>query len=139
MILDLFGELNWLAVLVAAVAWFAFSAIWYSIPPLSKAWANAAKVDTTGDGPPLALLFIPTLIGYFVTSIVIGLLVAGTGTDTLSDGIVLGVVLGVGFGMVGALVNQVYEGKGSSYFLINGLNAVIAYAIVAGILAVWQP
>lgn len=138
MILDLFGELNWLAVVVATIAWFAFSAIWYSIPPLSKAWANAAKVDTTGDGPPLALLFIPTLIGYFVTTVVIGLLVAGTGTDTLSDGIVLGVVLGVGFGMVGALVNQVYETKGSSYFLINGLNAVIAYAIVGAILAVWD-
>jgi hypothetical protein len=137
-ILDLFGELNWLAVVVATLAWFAFSAIWYSIPPLSKAWANAAKVDTTGDGPPLALLFVPTLIGYFVTTVVIGLLVEGLGVDSLGDGVVLGVVLGVGFGMVGALVNQVYEGKGSSYFLINGVNAVIAYGIVAGILSVWD-
>jgi hypothetical protein len=137
-ILDLFGELNWLAVVVATIAWFAFSAIWYSIPPLSNAWANAAKVDTTGDGPPLALLFVPTLIGYFVTTVVIGLLVEGLGVDSLGDGVVLGVVLGVGFGMVGALVNQVYEGKGSSYFLINGVNAVIAYGIVAGILSVWD-
>jgi hypothetical protein len=138
MILDLFGELNWLAVVVATLAWFAFSAIWYSIPPLSKAWATAAKVDTTGDGPPLALLFVPTLIGYFVTTVVIGLLVAGLGIDSLGEGLVLGVGLGVGFGMVGALVNQVYEGKGSSYFLINGVNAVIAYGIVAGILSVWD-
>jgi hypothetical protein len=137
MILDFLGELNWWAVVVATIAWFAFSAIWYSIPPLSKAWANAAGVDTTGDGPPLALLFIPTLIGYFVTTVVIGLLVAGVGAETVSDGIVLGVVLGIGFGMVGALVNQVYESKGSAYFLINGLNAVIAFAIVGAILAVW--
>lgn len=138
MILDFFGELNWLAVVVATLAWFAFSAIWYSVPPLSKAWATAAKVDTTGDGPPLALLFIPTLIGYFVTTVVIGLLVAGVGADGIGEGVALGVVLGVGFGMVGALVNQVYEGKGSSYFLINGVNAVIAYGIVAAILAVWD-
>lgn len=137
MILDLFGELNWLAVVVATLAWFAFSALWYSIPPLSQAWATAARVDTTGDGPPLALLFIPTLIGYFVTSIVIGLIVAGIGAEALADGIVLGIVLGIGFGMVGALVNQVYEGKGGSYFLINGVNAVVAYAIVASILTVW--
>jgi ABC-type uncharacterized transport system permease subunit len=53
MILDLFGELNWVAVIVASIAWFAFSAVWYSVPPLSKAWANAAKVDTSGDGPAL--------------------------------------------------------------------------------------
>lgn len=138
MILDLFGELNWLAVVVATIAWFAFSAVWYSIPPLSQAWAKAAGVDTSGDGPPLALLFVPTLIGYFVTTVVIGLLVAGLGIDALGDGIGLGVLLGVGFGMVGALVNQVYEGKGSTYFLINGLNAVVAYAIVAAILTAWS-
>jgi hypothetical protein len=138
MILDLFGELNWLAVVVATIAWFAFSAVWYSVPPLSQAWAKAAGVDTSGDGPALALLFIPTLIGYFVTTVVIGLLVAGMGVEELADGIILGVVLGIGFGMVGALVNQVYEGKGSSYVLINGVNAVIAYAIVAAILTVWS-
>lgn len=138
MILDAFGELNWLAIVVATIAWFAFSAIWYSVPPLSKAWAEAARVDTSGDGPPLALLFIPTLIGYFVTTTVIALLVAATGAEAVGDGIVLGIVLGVGFGMVGALVNQVYETKGSTYFLINGLNAVIAYALVGGILAAWN-
>lgn len=137
MILDLFGDLNWLAIVVATIAWFAFSAIWYSIPPLSKAWAGAARVDTTGDGPPLPLLFIPTLIGYFITTIVIGLIAAGIGAASLADGIVLGVVLGIGFGMVGALVNQVYEGKGNSYFLINGVNAMIAYAIVGAIVTVW--
>jgi len=138
-ILDLFGELNWLAIVVATLAWFAFSALWYSVAPLSKAWAKAAGVDTEAtDGPPLAMLFIPTLIGYFVTTIVIALLAAGIGAESLSDGIVLGVTLGVGFGMVGALVNQVYEGKGSSYWLINGINAVIAYAIVGAILAVWD-
>ena len=109
MILDLFGELNWLALIVATIAWFAFSAIWYSVPPLSKAWAAAAKVDTNReDGPPLAVLFIPTLIGYFVTTVVIGLLVAATGADSAGDAIALGVVLGIGFGMVGALVSQVY-------------------------------
>jgi hypothetical protein len=104
---------------------------------LSKAWVTAAKVDASGDGPPLALLFIPTLIAYFVTTVVIGLLVAGLGADTVSEGIVLGATLGVGFGVSGALVSQVYEGKGASYWLINGANAVIAYAIVGAILAVW--
>lgn len=137
MILDLFGDLNWVAIAVATVAWFAFSAIWYSIPPLSAAWARAARVDVTGDGPPLALLFVPTLIGYFVTSTVIALVAKGLGAGSVSDGIALGVVLGVGFGLVSALVNQVYEGKGGEYFLINGINAIIAYAIVAVIVSVW--
>jgi Protein of unknown function (DUF1761) len=137
-IFDFFGDLNWLAVAVATIAWFAFSAIWYSVPPLSKAWQRASKVDMSGDGPPLALLFIPTLIGYFVTTVVIALLVEALGVTEVADGLMLGVALGVGFGAVGALVNQVYEGKGSSYWLINGINAVIAYSIVSVIVTVWD-
>jgi hypothetical protein len=138
MILDFFGELNWLAVLVATIAWFAFSAIWYSVPPLSKAWQKASRVDMTTEGPPLALLFIPTLIGYFVTTVVIGLIIEAIGTTEVGDAVVLGVVLGIGFGAVGALVSQVYEQKGSTYWLINGINAIISYVIVAVILTVWQ-
>jgi hypothetical protein len=138
MIFDFFGELNWLAILVATIAWFAFSAIWYSVPPLSEAWQKAAKVDMTDEGPPLALLFIPTLIGYFVTTVVIALIVEALGATEIVDGVALGVALGIGFGAVGALVSQVYEQKGSSYWLINGINAVIAYVIVALILTVWQ-
>jgi uncharacterized membrane protein YeaQ/YmgE (transglycosylase-associated protein family) len=122
--------------LVATVAWFAFSAIWYSFPPLSNAWQRAAKV-TAGEGPPLVALLIPTFIGYFVTTIVIALLARAIGATDLADGLVLGIVLGVGFGVIGALVSQIYEQKGSSYWLINGINAVIAYSIVAVIVTVW--
>jgi hypothetical protein len=32
----------------------------------------------------------------------------------------------------------VYEQKGSTYWLINGINAVIAYSIVSVILTVWE-
>lgn len=137
MIFDFFGELNWMAILVATVAWFVFSAIWYSVPPLSKAWQEASKVDMTTDGPPLALLFIPTFIGYFVTTVVIALIARGIGATEVLDGVWLGVALGVGFGVVGALVSQIYEQKGSYYWLLNGINAIIAYVIVALIVTVW--
>ena len=137
MIFDYFGELNWLAVLVATLAWFVFSAIWYSIPPLSNAWQRAAKV-TAGEGPPLAMILIPTFIGYFVTTVVIALIARAISGDDLVNGLALGVALGVGFGVVGAVISQMYEQKGSSYWLINGVNAVIAYSIVSVIVTVWD-
>ena len=138
MILDFFGDLNWLAIVVATLAWFVFSAIWYSVPPLSNAWQKASKVDMSSDGPPLGLLFIPTLIGYFVTTIVIALIARAIGAAEVVDGIILGIVLGVGFGAVGALVSQIYERKGGTYWVINGVNAIIAYMIVAVIVTVWD-
>jgi hypothetical protein len=136
MILDYFGDLNWLAILVAAVAWFAFSAAWYSVPPLSNAWMRAAKVTPT-EGPPLVSLLFPTFVGYFVTSIVIAMLAKAIGAATFADGLALGIVLGIGFGVVGALVTQLYEQKGGTYWLINGVNAIIAYSIVSVIVTLW--
>jgi hypothetical protein len=139
MILDYFGDLNWLAVIVAALAWFIFSAIWYSVPPLSNAWQKAAKVDANAPGaPPLVALLVPTFIGYIVTAIVIALLVKALGLTELSDGLTLGIVLGVGFGLIGALVTQLYERKGANYWLINGINAIIAFSIVSVIVTVWD-
>jgi Protein of unknown function (DUF1761) len=138
MILDYFDELNWLAVIVAAVAWFAFSAVWYSVPPLSQAWQRAAKVTMDGEGPALAMLLVPTFVGYFITSIAVALIVAGIGAETFADGLALGVVLGIGFGLVSALVSQLYEQKGSTYWLINGLNSIIAFSIVAVIVTLWN-
>jgi hypothetical protein len=137
MILDYFGDLNWLAILVATIAWFVFSAAWYSLPPLSSAWQRAVKVDVTG-GPPLVTILIPTFIAYFVTSIVIALIAKAIGATELADGMALGIVLGVGFGVVSALIGQIYERKGAFYWVINGVNAVIAYALVAIIVTVWD-
>ncbi|HKX75490.1 MAG TPA: DUF1761 domain-containing protein [Acidimicrobiia bacterium] len=137
MIFSYFSQLNWLAIVVATFAWFAFSAVWYSVPPLSKAWQDAAKV-TPGEGPPLAAILVPTAIGYFVTTVVIALLAKGLGASTVSDGLGLGVALGIGFGLVSALIVQLYEQKGGAYWLINGINSIIALSIVGVILAVWD-
>jgi len=137
MILDFFDDLNWLAVLVATAAWFAFSAVWYSAPPLSQAWQRATRVRMD-EGPPLAAVLVPTALGYLVTTIAIALLAKGIGATDFLDGLALGVVLGVAFGVVGSLITQLYEQKGGSYWLINGANAVIAFSIVSVIVSVWD-
>ncbi len=137
MILEFLDGLNWLAVAVATVAWFVFSAIWYSLPPISKAWQRAARIPPQ-EGPPLASILVSPVILYFITTVVIGLLVAATGASDAADGLALGATLGLGFGVVNGLISQLYEQKGSSYWLINGFNAIVAFSIVAVILALWD-
>lgn len=140
MITDFFADLNWAAIAVATLAWFGFSAVWYSVPPLSGAWARAAKVDVDLDdesAPGLTTLLIPTLVGYFLSTIVIALVAKGIGSDTLEEGVALGVALGVAFGLISSAVTQMYERKGRLYWLINGINAIIAFTIVTVIIAVW--
>jgi hypothetical protein len=140
MLIDLIDDLNWLAVLVATVAWFAFAAIWYSIPPISAAWQRAAKITPqsgAGSMPPPSTM-IGTLVAYLATTVLIGLLLAALGITEIGNAIELGVLLGVGFGTVGPFISQIYEQKGSTYWLINGVAAIISFSIVAVILALWD-
>ena len=136
MITDFFSDLNWLAVFVATIAWFVFSAVWYSVPAMSKAWQKSARVNPD-EGGSFAVALVTSFLCYLVTTIVIALIAAGIGASTFADGVALGVVLGIGFGVASALVSQVYENKGKDYWLINGLNAVIALTIVSVIVSVW--
>jgi hypothetical protein len=110
------------------------------VPPLSGAWARAARVDTETDReetPGLVTFLIPTVVGYLVTTIVIALLVEAIGVDTLEEGIVLGLALGVAFALISSAITQMYETKGRLYWVINGLNGLIAFTMVSIILAVW--
>jgi uncharacterized membrane protein (DUF485 family) len=88
-------------------------------------------------GPGLTTLLIPTLVGYLLSTIVIALIVEGLGADTLEEGIALGLVLGVAFALISSAITQMYERKGRFYWLINGINGVVAFTIVSVILAVW--
>jgi Protein of unknown function (DUF1761) len=135
MIFDGLGDLDWLAVAAATAAWFVYSAIYYSLPPISKAWAHAAKIPEQ-QGAPLVPIMVATLVLYFVMTTVIALLVQATGTQDVMDGVMLGVALGIAFGLAQALISQMYEQKGSSYWLINGVNSVVSYSIVCAILVV---
>ena len=142
MIFDYFDALNWLAILVASLAWFIFNAIWYSIPPISKAWQAAARLPATAPGatsgaPPVGIL-VTDFVLYFFTSTVMGLLVAATGAADLMDGVILGATLGVAFGVTSAIVVQMFEQKGGAYSVINGITAVVTGALVGGILAAWD-
>ena len=138
MIFDLLENLNWLAVAVATVAWYVYSAIFYAGPVAGKAWQKAAKISMTEGYRPPPSIFIITLVAYFVTTTVIAMIAAAVGASDAVDGIALGVTLGVAFGAMTGLVSQVYEQKGSSYWLINGIGAIISWSIVGVILALWD-
>ncbi len=47
MSLSVLGDLNWLAVLVATIAYFALGALWYAEFAFGKAWQRAVGWDLT--------------------------------------------------------------------------------------------
>jgi hypothetical protein len=102
---DALNDLNWLAVIVAALAYFAVGAVWYAPPVFGNMWMGAGGTtrEQADEGPGPAVYAVP-LIGSVLSAIALGMLAPVSGTDTLSEGIVLGFVAAVGFALSISLV-----------------------------------
>jgi hypothetical protein len=141
MTLDL-STINWLAVIVGAVIYFAIGALWYSPVLFAKAWQRSIGWDPEQPPPEMRVTtYLVPLIGYLVMAIGTGLLAAATGTDTLQEGVVLGLVLGIGFAAAHTLVDATFDPNKPqpwTWFAITAAYNAIGLLIVAVIVAVWQ-
>ncbi|MDQ3991867.1 MAG: DUF1761 domain-containing protein [Actinomycetota bacterium] len=136
MVLDALGELNYLAVLVGALAYFAVGGLWYSPVLFSKPWVRATGVDPQG-GPPAALYVITVLLS-FVASLALALFARATGASTAVDGAVLGLVAGIGFSVTSLVVTHLYENRPPVLHFINGGYHLVALIVVGVIVTLWE-
>jgi hypothetical protein len=113
-----FAGLNLLAVVVAAIAGFAFGALYYTA--LGKPWMAAARLDPAAMKmrvEPFLVSFVAELIMAWVLAGLIGHL--GSGQVTLRNGVISGFFIWLGFLATVTAVNQRYEGFGWKLTLID--------------------
>ena len=140
MTLDL-GQLNWLAVIVGALVYFALGALWYSPVLFAKPWQRSIGWDENR-APPQAspMTYIVPLIAYIVMAIAIGLIAGATGTDTFGEGVVLGLVVGVGLSLAHTFVDASFSPEKPqpwTWFAINGTYHALGLVIVSVVVAIW--
>lgn len=139
--LDL-GSLNWLAVIVAAIAYFALGALWYSPVLFAKPWQRSIGWDESRGQPQAsAMTYVVPLVAYIVMAIAVGLLAAATGTDEIGEGIVLGLVLAVGLSLAHTFVDASFSPEKPepwTWFAINGTYHALGLVVMSVIIAIWR-
>lgn len=134
-----FGGINYLAVVVAAIAAFVIGGVYYGAL-VSKPWLKAARIDPT-DARPSFGLFAISIAGELVMAWVLAGVVGhlGSGQVTLWNGIVSGFFVWLGFMAMTMMINHRYHGYGWDLTLIDGghwLLVALAMGAIIGAMGV---
>lgn len=132
--------INWLAVLVAGLAYFALGAIWYSFL-FSKQWIKSSGVDVNNpkmkEGMAVtmgssAILMILTAVGIAILANKLEL------SACWMSGVKLGAVTGLLLGSTAISISYLYEKRPLGLYLINGGYTLLGNIIAATIICCWQ-
>jgi Protein of unknown function (DUF1761) len=141
MSLDVLGDLNWLAVIVGAVAFFGLGAVWYAPPVFGRAWQRSSGVDIPEGEQPGAAFYIGPLATCLLSTIATAMLAVVTGTDTVGEAIVLALVVGIGYAAAVAFVGGIFDPHKPQplvWFAIFSGYQVVGLIIVAVLVAIWE-
>jgi hypothetical protein len=122
-----FGSINYLAVVIAALAAFGFGAVYYTT--LSKPWLNAngwtpeeQERYRKGDLNPGKAPFVVTIVANLVMAWVLAGIIAhlGPGQATIRNGLISGAFCWLGFVITSQSVNYAFGNRKLALSLIDG-------------------
>lgn len=134
-----FAGIDYVAVLVAAVASYAFGSIWYMA--LAKPWmASLGKTEADLKGPggktsplPFVIAFVAQVVMAYVLAGLIGHL--GPGQVTIRNGAISALIVFAGFVATTMAVNHAFQGAKRMQTLIDGghwLGVLVIQGLVIG-------
>jgi hypothetical protein len=130
-------EVNYLAVLAAAVATFALGGLWYSPALFGKVWQREAgvteeKLKSANMGLIFGLTFVLALIAAWVFALFLG------PRPPMALGLGAGFSAGLCWVAASLGINYLFERKSLKLWLINGGYHTLQFTIIGLILALWH-
>lgn len=133
------GALNWLAVVVTAVAAYGIGAGYYMA--LANPWMAAAKLtremiderksENTRSYGTVALASI-------VGAVLLAVVVQASGAANAGEGLLVGLIVGLIITAAGQVPNYAFQYRGMKLYLIDAGYPVLQMAVGGVILGAWQ-
>jgi hypothetical protein len=130
--------MEFLNVVAAAIAGFAFGAVWYMT--LAKPWAEAAGIALDKNGKPPEYSITPYIMAGIAMLLVAGMMrhvfeLGGIGT--FGEGLVSGLGIGLFFISPWIMINNGYGGRPFKLTLMDGGYATFGCAIIGAVLTLF--
>jgi hypothetical protein len=132
-----FAGVNYLAVLVAAVAGWIAGAAWYM--SLSKAWQAAVgmtpeKMAAAKKNPYAWVPFVLVFLGHLVMAWTLAGIVGHFGAVNVKDAVITGALCWLGFILTSILANNAFAGRSYRLTAIDAGHYLVVLAIMGAII-----
>jgi hypothetical protein len=135
-------RINYLAVAVSALAYWALGAVWYSPVLFARPfialmrWTpeELAAVEAAGAGKEIGL----ALLSSFTVAYVLAHFVKYVGAETAATGLKVGFWLWLGFVLTTNSATVLFEGRPFGLYLINVGYNLVGFLGMGALLAVWK-
>ncbi|MBC7949830.1 MAG: DUF1761 domain-containing protein [Chitinophagaceae bacterium] len=136
----LFTDINWLAVLVAAIAYFALGAIWYSKLLFAPKWASLVglNMNSTDKSKGFAGMMVASFVLILITCIALAILVVRMDLFILGSALRLGALTGICFATTAVAISFIYESRPLALYFIDCGYHVAGHLVAAIILVMWR-
>jgi len=133
---DVFAQMNWLAILVAALASFALGGLWYSPVLFGNVWMRENHITKEDAGQAnMTIIFGTTFILQFVAATVLAMFI---GPNDINFGAMAGFMAGVGWVATSVGTHYLFERKSLTLFFINAGYSVVLLTLMGVILGAWK-
>ena len=130
-------DINWWAVIVAALIYMVLGSLWYSKLMFGPSWARASgrKIeDMSGANSGYAAMIIAALLQAFL----LANLIRDIGITTGKNGLLLGIILWAGFVAATSLGDHLFGGRPWKLWQLNTSYYLVVLLINGWLLTVWQ-
>ena len=134
------SDLNYLAVVITALATMVVGALWYARFLFGGIWMDLigkTQEELEAQGNQVQA-FASVTVAALVTSYVLALFVHFTGAQSFVDSLVMGLWLCVGIVIATSLGHYVFSGFSFRLWSLDNGRHLVTIPIISGILAVWQ-
>jgi len=129
---------NWLAIVVAALANIVIGALWYSPFLFGKVWMRASGKQDMGKGAGKLYLLnaVASLLIAYV--LVHAIRYAAGDAATVAEGMMVAGINWLGFLVAGVLPVYLFEGRNKSLYFFYIAYQLVSFLVMGAILASWK-
>ncbi|MBI2666537.1 DUF1761 domain-containing protein [Candidatus Woesearchaeota archaeon] len=135
--------INYLAVLVAAVASYALGALWYSPVLFEKLWMQLSGLSETKlkemkEKTDMKKSYAFGFVGTLVSAVVLAYLIEMAQWTSALQGVLLGVLVWLGFVVTVELGSVLWENKSWKLFLLQTGHNLVSLVVMGLVLGLWR-